>query len=81
MIYDSSSAIVDVQATDYAVLTARFKELASVVDLLSAERKAINDEMKRREKEVAIKLRMGALSESDKVLYRGVLESPNFRKV
>jgi len=78
--YNSDDAIRDVEGADYATLKAKFKDLAAVVDILHAERKAAFDEIRKREKEVAIKLRLGTLSEADKVLYRDVINSPTFSR-
>ena len=78
--YDSSRAIADIPGAAYDALRDRFAELAKVIDAVGAERQAVLTEMRRREREVAIKLRMGALSADDKILYKSVLDSPSFSR-
>lgn len=73
MIYDSTQAIADIPGATYTALRARFRKLADVVDVLMAERKAVLDEMRRREVDAKAQLRLGALSEADKAVYRKVL--------
>lgn len=72
--YNSADAIADVSGATYNAIKARFRELADVVDAVGAERKVLRDELKRREQEAAIKVRLGALRESDKAVYREVLK-------
>lgn len=74
MRYNSADAIADVSAETYDAIRARFRELGRVIDLVSAERKALHDEMSRREADAKALLRLGALSESAKAVYRRVLE-------
>lgn len=76
--YNSASAIVDVGGATLAQLKARFRELAGVVDAVGAERKTLNDEIRRREKEVIIGTRLSALSKGDREMYRDVINSPKF---
>lgn len=71
--YSSANAITDAPGATYDALRVRFKDLAKAVDAIGAERKAIFDEMRRREKEAAIKIRLGALKADDKAMYREVL--------
>lgn len=73
--YTSADAIQDVPGATYPDLQAKFKALAIVMDTLSAERKAIANEMSKRENEAAAKLRLGVLSDAEKVMYRQILES------
>ncbi len=78
--YSDADAIADIPNALYDVLRARFVVLAGVTDAVGAERKALWDEIDRREKEVAIKLRIGALSAADLVLYQSVINSPTFSR-
>ena len=78
--YTSAEAIADIQGATYDALKDRFAALAKVIDAVGAERHAVLTEMRRREREVAIKLRMGALSDDDKILYKSVLDSPSFSR-
>lgn len=78
--YDSTKAIADVSQATLAALKARFKELAGVVDAVGAERKALLDEISRREKEVAIGTRFSTLSDADRAMYKEVVNSPTFSK-
>lgn len=78
--YSSADAIADIPGASYSDLIARFKSLAAVVSSVGAERKALYDEIAAREKEVAIKLRLGSLSDDDKILYREILNSPSFSR-
>lgn len=79
--YDSAQAIADIPGATYDALRARFVDLAKVIDAVGAERQALLTEIRRREAEVAIKLRMGALTEDDKILYKSVLDSPSFSRM
>lgn len=78
--YDSAEAIADIPGATYDALRDRFFALAKVIDAVGAERQVLLTEIRRRETEVAIKLRMGALSEDDKILYKSVLDSPSFSR-
>ena len=78
--YTSADAIADIPGATYDALRGRFHALAKVIDAVGAERQAVLTEMRRRELDVAIKLRMGALSDDDKVLYKSVLDSPSFSR-
>ena len=51
--YTSAERIADVPAATYNALRARFRATAKVVDMVSAERKELREEMRRREREVA----------------------------
>lgn len=79
--YTSADAIADMPGATYDTLRARFVVLAGVVDMVSAERKALWDEIRRREKEVAVKLRLGALTEEQKIEYKAIINSPSFSSV
>ena len=74
--YNSAGAIKDITTEIYGALRARFVELAVVVDVVSAERQALADEIARREKDAGIRIRLGALSPDDRELYRAVIDSP-----
>lgn len=78
--YTSADAIADVNAASYPELKDRFAQLARVVDAVGAERKALFDEIRRREKEVAIRARLGTLSEADKIMFRDIVNSPAFSR-
>ena len=78
--YTSADAIADIPGATYDALRDRFYALAKVIDAVGSERQAALTEMRRREREVAIKLRMGALSDDDKILYKSVLDSPSFSR-
>ena len=78
--YSSAGAIADIPGATYDALRDRFHGLAKVIDAVGAERQALLTEMRCREREVAIKLRMGALSADDKILYKSVLDSPSFSR-
>lgn len=78
--YDSAEAIADVSVETYETLRARFAALADVVDMVSAERKALWDEILRREQEVAIKLRLGGLTDEQKREYKAIINSPSFAR-
>jgi hypothetical protein len=73
--YSSAEAITDIEGADYTTLVARFKDLAGVIDIASAERQAIDSAIRAREKTVAAKLKIGTLSDADKVMYRQILEA------
>ena len=74
--YTSAGAISNVHGATYAALHQRFRDLAVVVDAVGAERQAIATEMRAREKEAGIKMRIGAMNADTKVLYRRVIDSP-----
>lgn len=76
--FTSAEAIADLSGATYEALRARFADLASVIDAVSAERKALWDEIRRRETEVAVKLRLGALTEAQKQEYKAIINSPSF---
>lgn len=76
--YTSADAIADPLAETYDVLRARFRDLAGVIDVVSAERQALWTEIRRREREVAIQLRLGALTEEQKQEYKAIINSPSF---
>jgi hypothetical protein len=76
--YNSDDALADPVAADYVTLRDRFVATAKIMDVLAGERKVLADEMRKREKEASIKLRLGTLSEADKALYRDVISSPYF---
>lgn len=76
--YDSSQAIADVPGATYDALRDRFVALATVVDVLSAERQKLATEIRAREKEAAAKLRLGTLTEDQKDVYRNIINSPSF---
>ncbi|MDA8260573.1 MAG: hypothetical protein M0Z99_33900 [Betaproteobacteria bacterium] len=78
MTYSSDLAIADVPGATYDALRGRFSDLATVVDAVSAERKALWDEIRRREVEVAVKLRLGALTDAQKLEYKSIINSPTF---
>ena len=78
--YSSAEAIADIPKATYDALTARFKTLAVVQDVLGAERKALRDEMKRREDEDRIRLRLGALSSDDKATLKTIVNAPTFSR-
>ena len=79
--YSSAEAIRDVAGATFEDLKARFLLLAQVVDMASAERKSIADEIRRREKGAAIALRIGKLTEDDKAVYRKVIDSAGVKAV
>lgn len=76
--YDSAQAIADIKAATYDALRARFVALAAVVDAVGAERQALATEIRAREKEAELKLRMGSLTEEQKAIYRAIVNSPTF---
>lgn len=76
--YTSADALADIPGSTYDQLRARFVDLATVVDAVGAERKLIWDEMRRREREVAIKVRLGALTEEQKIEFKSIINSPTF---
>lgn len=76
--YDSAQAIADVPGATYEALRARFVALATVVDVLSAERQALANEIRAREKEAELQLRIGSLTEEQKAIYRNIINSPTF---
>ena len=79
--YDSSTAIADIPGAPYDALKVRFAELAPVVDAVGAERKALNDEIKRREKEARMRSRLGSLlSEEHNAILRAIVNSPEFSR-
>ncbi|MFA7269918.1 MAG: hypothetical protein WC073_11285 [Sterolibacterium sp.] len=73
--YSSADAIADIPGADYPTLSARFKDTAKVMDVLSAERKALADQMRAREEDAAARLRLGTLTDAEKEVYRQILES------
>lgn len=76
--YTSADAVADIPGATYDALRARFSNLAAVIDTVSAERKALWDEIRRREVEVAVKLRLGALTDAQKLEYKAIINSPTF---
>ncbi len=78
--YSSADAIADIPGALYDTLRARFVVLAGVTDAVGAERKALWAEIDRREKEVAAKLRIGALTADELKLYQSVINSPTFSR-
>lgn len=76
--YNSNEAVPDIPGATYLELKARFKVLAGVVDAVGAERKALNDEIKRREVEAAVQTRVNNLSADGRRALRGVVNSPEF---
>lgn len=71
--YDSDQAIREPSSAAYPALKARFAALAQALDLLAAERKQLDDEIKRRERAVSIEMRVGALSVDDKRVLREIV--------
>lgn len=76
--FTTAAALPDLSAATYDALRARFVDLATVVDVVSAERKALFAEIRRREQEVAVKLRLGALTDEQKLEYKAIINSPSF---
>jgi len=76
--YTSAAAIKDIQGATYDALKARFMELAVVVDIVSAERKSLADEIKRRELDAAMRARVNVLSRDGKRALREVVNSTEF---
>lgn len=77
--YSSADAIADIPGATYEDLLAKYKALGTVVGMVSAERKALMDEIKLREAEAKAKLRLGNISEADRAVYRGVLDAMESR--
>lgn len=73
--YDSTAAIADITRATYVELRRRFVELATVVDMVGAERQALASEMRIREQEAAARIRLGALTADKRVLYQSILDS------
>lgn len=71
--YTSDRAIADIPGATYDALQARFRALAAVIDLASAERAALWREISRREKDASIEARLSALSEDGRAAARAVL--------
>ena len=78
--YDSKQAIADVSVAPYSALKARFKELAAVVDAVGNERQALDVEIRRRERDAAVQVRVEALTKDGKQALRGALDSAEFSK-
>lgn len=78
--YTSAKAILNPQMATYDDLKARFAELAVVVDAVGAERKALHDEIKRREVDAAALARTDRLSRDGKRALRAVVNSPEFSR-
>ena len=78
--YTSAAAIPDVGRATFDELKARFVELAGVVDAVGAERKALQDEIRRREAEAAMLIRMAGLNRDGKRVLRAVVNSSEFAK-
>ena len=77
--YDSADALpTDLSTTPYEALRDRFAILAHIVDIVSVERKALWAEISRREREVAILLRLGGLTAEQKEEYKAIINSPSF---
>lgn len=72
--YNSADAIADIQAASYDSLKARFAALAHVIDAVGNERQALWDEIRRRDTEAAIHMRVSALGEDGKAALRSVLD-------
>ena len=72
--YNSNEAVPNIPGATYQEIKARFRDLAAVADAVGAERKALNDEIRRREKEAAMRGRLGTLKPDDRALYREVLK-------
>lgn len=77
MRYNSADAL-DLQGATYDQLKTRFRELAQVVDLLSGERKALADEMRRREIEASVNARLGSLSRDGKRAAKAIVSDEGF---
>lgn len=75
MNYSDKEAIADIPGAPYDVLKARFVVLAGVIDVVSAERKALADEIAARENEASIRIRLGALKPDEKDMYQAVIEA------
>ena len=75
MKYDSDNAVRDVAGAPYQVLRQRFRQLAQVQDVLGAERKALADEIHRRERAVSIEMRVGALTPDDKAVLHKMMDA------
>ena len=80
IIYTSAEAIADIRGAEYETLKTRRALLAGVIDLASAEHKAISDEIRKREKVIAAQLRLGTVSKADKQIYRDLINSPSFAR-
>ena len=79
--YDSSAAIANVAAATYDDLKARFKALVTVLDAVGAERKKLIDEIRKREAEAELKLRLGTLTPAEKEIYREIINASVFKGV
>ena len=75
MKYDSDNAIRNIAGAPYQVLRQRFRILADVLDLLAAERRALDDEIRRRERAVSAEMRVGALKADDKRVLREIIDA------
>ena len=79
--YDSALAIANLRTATYDALKARFAALAPVVDALGAERQALAVEIKRREADAAARARMGTLSADEKLVFKAIINDPNFARM
>ena len=77
--YDSSAAIANVAAATYDDLKARFKALVTVLDAVGAERKKLIDEIRKREADAELKLRLGTLTPAEKEIYREIINASVFK--
>ncbi len=77
--YNSADALKDISGAKYQALKDRFAALAAIIDAVGNERQALDVEIKRREKEAAAQIRLGALKKTDRDVYRAVLDSAEGR--
>lgn len=73
--YSSAAAIPDVSAATNATLRARFRELARVADSVGAERQAIHTEIRRRESDGRIQLRLDAMTKPERQAAKTLIEA------
>ena len=77
--YTSDAAIANVAAATYADLKARFRALVAVMDSVGTERKSIHDEIRKREADAELKLRLGTLTPAEKEIYREIINASVFK--
>ncbi len=73
--YSSAEAIANVPGATMPVLRARFRKLANVVDSVGAERQAIHAEMRRRENDGRIQLRLDAMTKPERQAAKTLIEA------